>query len=115
MIFIVLLFFLFVHICSLFFCFLLHTFGLFCFIYFDESVSENCIHLKKVILNEGLKVIGNMAFKNTAVTEIVIPDSVTDIGTDAFAICSKLTSISVKKGSKAEAALRGDKRLVLRP
>ncbi len=80
----------------------------------EASAFENCVSLKKVIFHEGLKVIGDSAFKNTAVTELVIPSSVTSVGNDVFAICTKLTSISVKKGSKAEEAFRGDKRITVR-
>ena len=42
--------------------------------------------------------IGNEAFKNSAITSIVIPDSVTSIGDCAFYNCSSLTSIEIGNG-----------------
>ena len=39
--------------------------------------------------------IGNNAFEKSSAKEIVIPDSVTDIGSQAFSGCGKLTGVSI--------------------
>ena len=39
--------------------------------------------------------IGNNAFEKSSAKEIVIPDSVTEIGSQAFSGCEKLTSVSI--------------------
>ena len=39
--------------------------------------------------------IGNNAFEKSSVKEIVIPDSVTEIGSQAFSGCEKLTGVSI--------------------
>ena len=61
------------------------------FAYSDSSVS-------KVHLNEGLAYIGGMAFYHCALEEIVIPDSVTEIGVSALGWCSGLKSIIIGSG-----------------
>lgn len=44
------------------------------------SAFENCYNLNKVVLQEGLKSIKDYAFRKTAIKTIVIPDSVTELG-----------------------------------
>ena len=39
--------------------------------------------------------IGNGAFKNSGITGVTIPDSVTSIGDEAFMSCKKLTSVTI--------------------
>jgi hypothetical protein len=57
-------------------------------------------HLAKVILGKGIKSIGNYTFSgNTPLTEIVIPDSVTEIGDGAFSNCG-LTKLTLGKNVK---------------
>ena len=41
-----------------------------------------------------VKTIGNTAFQNSAVTSVTIPASVTEIGSNAFAGCTNLTSVN---------------------
>ena len=54
-------------------------------------------------VKEGTKVIATYAFESCYnLTDITIPDSVTGIGSSAFANCSKLTSISFGTNSKLE-------------
>ena len=47
--------------------------------------------LTKIDLPDGLKTIGTAAFYNTGIKEIVVPDSVTSIGVDAFPENAKIT------------------------
>ncbi|MBP3590950.1 MAG: leucine-rich repeat domain-containing protein, partial [Clostridia bacterium] len=42
-----------------------------------------------------VKTIYQEAFKNTAITEVIIPNSVTSIGNSAFYDCSSLTSVTI--------------------
>lgn len=50
-----------------------------------ESAFENCTNLSIIVLPDTVTEIGADAFKNTALTEIDIPDSVVSIGSGAFA------------------------------
>ena len=50
----------------------------------DDSAFAMCTNLKTVILNEGLKKIGNYAFALTSIERIIIPSTVTQIGKRAF-------------------------------
>ncbi|MBQ7235696.1 MAG: leucine-rich repeat domain-containing protein, partial [Clostridia bacterium] len=52
------------------------------------------VTLKKVFIHNGVKSIGNSAFRGcTGLTSIEIPNSVTSIGGYAFYNCSNLTDI----------------------
>lgn len=53
-------------------------------------------NIKKVVIKEGVKNIGNSAFDNcTALSEIVIPSTVESIGRGAFYNCYSLTKFSI--------------------
>lgn len=54
---------------------------------------SDCESLNKINIPEGVTDIGNMAFADTALTEITIPDSITNISYDIFQGCENLTSI----------------------
>ncbi len=57
----------------------------------DESAfcwSSNAV----VNIPKGLKVLGGEAYEATAITEVVLPSTLEEIGKGAFAQCSKLTS-----------------------
>lgn len=51
-----------------------------------------------IILNDGIKSIGEHAFHYSYATSIVIPDSVTTIEDNAFSNCEKVTSIIMGSG-----------------
>ncbi len=53
---------------------------------------------KSVNLNDGLETIGKMAFYNSKIIRAIIPDSVTQIDTDAFSYCMSLATVSFGKG-----------------
>jgi len=60
---------------------------------------HNKQHLKEVVLNEGLTVIGEYAFSRcTSLQRINIPSTVTKIGTDAFYKCIKLREVVSDEG-----------------
>ena len=49
---------------------------------------------------KGITKIGFSAFNSSAITDVVIPESVTSIGTSAFCWCTKLKSVSLPNGLK---------------
>ena len=49
--------------------------------------------INKIHFNNGLKKIEYNAFYNSCLTEGVLPDSITDLGTNAFLECRKLRSV----------------------
>lgn len=51
--------------------------------------------LRDIILNEGLKSIGDLAFCAISADEIIIPDGVEEIGYDVFSSCENLERISL--------------------
>lgn len=51
---------------------------------FCTRAFANCTSLKKVIINEGVGKIGYEGFMNTAIEELVLPDSLVGIETNAF-------------------------------
>ena len=55
--------------------------------------------LKRVTLNEGIKVINRNAFENTKLTGVNIPSTVETIDTDVF-LNSTLQNVTINKGSK---------------
>lgn len=61
----------------------------------------NCSNLEELELNDGLEQIGDMALTYTGVKEIVIPESVSNIGDAAFNL-DKSQTVFVKAGSYAE-------------
>lgn len=69
-----------------------------------KSISDGAfmtaIGLNKVTLPNTLAEIGEKAFQGTAITELVIPDSVTEIGANAFTQCKQLTSIKLPANLK---------------
>ena len=58
---------------------------------------SDCPSIRKINLPEGLRSIGDMAFARTALTEVVIPDSVTTLKS-AFRFCDNLRTLTLGKG-----------------
>ncbi len=62
------------------------------------SAFSNNTYLKKVELNNNIKIIPNFAFSNCSnLTEITIPNSVTEIGIQAFFGCKNLKEVHIPK------------------
>lgn len=57
--------------------------------------------LLKIRFPEGLKSIGDWAFFNTGVSEIVLPESLVSLGGSAFSSCMNLTSVTLPIGLKS--------------
>lgn len=51
----------------------------------------------KIIIPDGVKVISEYAFYNCAISEVVIPDSVTDVEGRAFRCCHNLEKVTFSK------------------
>ena len=66
-----------------------------------ENAFAECSALKSVVLPEGVKTIGAFAFAGTALTEIAIPKSVTEIADGAFKGCNSLAKVTVAEGNEA--------------
>jgi len=56
-----------------------------------------CENLKRVVLPEGTKYIGDLAFAvDAALEEVVIPSTVSKVGKSAFALCKNLKRVIVR-------------------
>jgi len=60
-----------------------------------SNAFKNQTHMVSVNLPSTITKIGNAAFQNTALSQVFIPYSVTEIGYDSFIDCSDLTRFSV--------------------
>ncbi len=54
-----------------------------------------CYDVTKVTIPEGVKAIGGLAFSNTAISSIDLPNSLESIDSSAFASCSELRSVVI--------------------
>lgn len=54
-----------------------------------------CSNLRKVIFHSGLKEIGRRAFYSTAIEEVILPEGLELIGTEAFGCCSRLRHLAL--------------------
>jgi len=65
----------------------------------DDYAFHKKIHLKEVLLNEGLEEIGYHAFSYcSSLQSITLPSTLTEIGTCAFESCSNLTEVVFNDG-----------------
>ena len=65
----------------------------------SNDMFKGCKQLKKVVLNEGLKKIGDYAFHESYQLEhINLPSTVTDIGEGAFSECCNLKGLRSNEG-----------------
>ena len=61
---------------------------------------SECEELKNVNFPEGLKEIGDSAFRNVGLESLVLPSSLERIGESAFTDCQKLKSVNFPEGLK---------------
>ncbi|MES2924371.1 MAG: leucine-rich repeat domain-containing protein [Verrucomicrobiota bacterium] len=66
-----------------------------------------CGGLASVTLPSGLLTIGGDAFAGTALTTVMVPSSVNSIGSRAFGVCTRLTSIVVDPASLSYSSMNG--------
>ena len=60
---------------------------------FQNRCFYGCTKLSRINLPENLKEISGWAFYNSGLTEIIIPDAVTEIAVDAFGHCKNLEKV----------------------
>ena len=84
-------------------------------IYFNggvETIGEGafgtCSSLKNLQLSDSVKTIGEQAFYMTALTEVTIPASVTEIGVNAFGFCAHLISLETPRTNTAYQTIDGN-------
>ena len=66
-----------------------------------QSAFSKCSALESATLAEGLTSIGYRAFEESGLKSVVLPNSVTALGSYAFYKCSALESVSIGKGISA--------------
>ena len=59
------------------------------------DISNLLYNLNEVILTSGITDICDNAFQNSGLTQITIPNSVKNIGSEAFAYCNNLTNVDI--------------------
>ena len=68
-------------------------------LYYAHNLYINNTLLTELIIPEGVSEIKEYAFCHcTSITKVTIPNSVTNIGSDAFAFCSSITQLSIGDG-----------------
>lgn len=60
----------------------------------------NCNNLRDVNLGKNIRTIGSSAFYGTSLKYFVVPESVSKLGSNAFANCDELVKITFTKGVK---------------
>ena len=58
-----------------------------------DNAYNGCTRLHSVVRSDYVKTIGTNAFKDTAITDFYLPETLTSIGDGAFSGCSKLLQI----------------------
>ncbi len=72
-------------------------------IYLDECCPfANCRSLNEVIFEDGITKIPDSLCAKSSIKKVIIPDSVTEIGSYAFSNCRQLESILMKHNNTAE-------------
>ena len=66
-----------------------------------NSAFANCEKLAEVSLGSSVEIIGDSAFRDTALTHVVFPDSVREIRSEAFSWCTELKYITFSDDSPA--------------
>ncbi len=61
----------------------------------DNYFMKNCSLINNIILQEGLSIIGEYAFENTAIVEMIIPKSTSEVQRGALKSCDKLTKLTL--------------------
>ena len=62
----------------------------------------------ELTIPDGVTTIPSRAFAYQNITSVIVPDSVTSIGDDAFVACTSLTSITVDENNTAYASIDGN-------
>lgn len=62
-----------------------------------EFMFRGCSKFADAKVWSGVTSIGGYAFNSTAITEVIMPDTVTSMGNHVFAQCKKITKVSLSK------------------
>ncbi len=65
--------------------------------YIGKGAFRDCVNLGGMDIGSAVKTIGSVAFKNSAITEIEIPDTCTFLGDTAFYGCSELEIVKLSQ------------------
>lgn len=66
---------------------------------YGSRVFENCINFKSLNIGDGVESLPASAFVGTAITNVSIPNSITEIPDYGFKNCKSLTSVDVGKNN----------------
>jgi hypothetical protein len=66
----------------------------------DKYIKDGVLTIPQTYNDKQVTAIGNYAFTYEAIKEVIIPDSITEIGNYAFYNCKSLTKITVGSGVK---------------
>ena len=64
----------------------------------EKSAFYECKHLRQVTLHERLETLGEYCFQDSGLTELIIPNSVTEIKEYALSGCPDLKKVVLPKG-----------------
>ena len=67
----------------------------------EEEVFSGCTSLESVAFGEGILSIGQNAFHETGLTDLVLPDCLESIDNGAFSNCSGLEGVTIPTGIKS--------------
>ena len=81
---------------------LIMAFSMFSVVAFADNSAKDAV---VVTLPNTITYIGDKAFFNSAITSIIIPASVEEIGVGAFAGCKNITRFSVASGNGTYATI----------
>jgi len=66
------------------------------------GIFRDCGNLKEVVIQDRVTLIDQVAFANSGIEEITLPDSLLTIGRDAFQTCLKLTTVNISENSRLD-------------
>ena len=64
----------------------------------EDSAFRQCTQLRYIEWSAGLREIGNIAFESCAISELILPDGVTEIGSNCFFGCADLKTAVLPAG-----------------
>ena len=62
----------------------------------DRYAFNECYNLKAIEIPDGYTAIGFSAFRDTLITELILPPSITNLGAEMCALCENLKSVWIQ-------------------